>query len=239
MSRGVPIRAVIFDWGGTLTPWHGDIDHQREWLVYAKAYGAPDPHEMTDRIVAASHQAWAVARTEHRSATVESILGAAGVDLDAGDHAAGLRAHLDFWDEHTYTDPLVLPLWEQLRSNGIRVGVLSNTIWSRQHHRSIFERDGVAHLIDGDVYSSEIAWAKPHPEAFRHAAAAVDAAPESCVYVGDRPFEDVHGSQQVGMRAILVPHSDIPPEQQVETGAEPDAVAHTLDEVAAHVERWS
>jgi putative hydrolase of the HAD superfamily len=25
------VRAVIFDWGGTLTPWHG-IDHDELWL---------------------------------------------------------------------------------------------------------------------------------------------------------------------------------------------------------------
>ena len=88
--------------------------------------------------------------------------------------------------------------------------MLSNTIWTRDYHREVFERDGVLDLLDADVYSSEIPWVKPHPEVFRAACDAVGVEPEEGVYVGDRLFEDVHGPQQVGMRAIWMPHSDIP-----------------------------
>ena len=56
---------------------------------------------------------------------------------------------------------------------GIRVGVLSNTMWPRSAHERVFLRDQVLDLIDGAVYSSEIPWIKPHPEAFRAAMAAV------------------------------------------------------------------
>lgn len=69
----------------------------------------------------------------------------------------------------------------------------------------IFERDGVLHLVDGDVYSSETPWVKPRPEIFLAAAAAVGADPSACVYVGDRSYEDVHGPQSVGMRAVWIP----------------------------------
>ena len=89
------------------------------------------------------------------------------------------------------------------------------SIWSRDYHRGIFERDGVLNLVDGDVYSSETPWVKPRPEIFLAAAAAVGADPSACVYVGDRSYEDVHGPQSVGMRAVWIPHSDIPADQQV------------------------
>ena len=85
-------------------------------------------------------------------------------------------------------------------------------------------------LIDGDVYSSEIPWTKPSPHAF---AAAMDAVgvtdPARCVYVGDRLFDDIWGAQNAGMRAIHVPHSDIPPEQVGHTEGDPDAVVHRLE----------
>ena len=69
---------------------------------------------------------------------------------------------------------------------------------------------------DAAVYTSEIAPAKPHPEVLRAALGAVDVDDlRRPVYVGDRPYEDVHGAQRVGMRAVLVPHSDIPADQQV------------------------
>ena len=51
--------------------------------------------------------------------------------------------------------------------------MLSNTVWSRAEHERIFERDGMLDLIDGAVYTSEITWTKPHPEAFRAALDAV------------------------------------------------------------------
>jgi putative hydrolase of the HAD superfamily len=126
-----------------------------------------------------------------------------------------------------------------LRADGIRVGVLSNTIWDRDYHREIFERDGVLHLVDGDVYSSETPWVKPHPEIFLAAAAALRVDPTRCVYVGDRSYEDVHGPQAVGMRAIWIPHSDIPASQQVSHEATPDAVAHDLRDIADIVGAWS
>ena len=58
------------------------------------------------------------------------------------------------------------------------------------------------------------------------------------VYVGDRLFEDVLGSQEVGMRAIWVPHSDIPADQQVTVDVEPDGVATQLLDVLDIVDGW-
>lgn len=106
-------------------------------------------------------------------------------------------------EPHTLLDPDDPPLWEALRDRGIRIGVLFNTPWSREYHDSIFRRGGVLHLVDGAVYSSEIDVAKPHPDAFGAALASVQVTvPSQAVVVGDRPFEDVHGAQQVGMRAV-------------------------------------
>jgi putative hydrolase of the HAD superfamily len=90
-------------------------------------------------------------------------------------------------------------------------------------------------LIDGAVYTSEIDWTKPHPEAFRAAMAAVGVTdPEGCVFVGDRPFDDVHGAQRAGMRAVLVPNSDVPAHPAVA----PDAVISRLAELRPLLDRW-
>lgn len=229
------VEAVIFDWGGTLTPWH-DIDFEAEAMSYAAAYGEP---ALSQRLLEATAVAWARARAEHSSARIEEILVEAGADLHGAAHQAALAAYRVFWEPHTAIDPQVREVWEGLRDSGIRVGVLSNTIWDRSYHRGLFERDGVLDLIDGDVYSSEIPWVKPHHEAFRAAADAVRVDPAKCVYVGDRLFEDVHGPQQVGMRAIWIPHSVLPQEQVIPTDATPDAVAHELLDVLGVVRRWS
>jgi putative hydrolase of the HAD superfamily len=130
-------------------------------------------------------------------------------------------------------------MFEQLRSEGIKVGVLSNTIWPREWHEGIFRRDGVLHLIDGGVYTSELPWTKPSPRAFRAAMEAVGATdPARCVYVGDRLFDDVWGAQNAGLHAIHVPHSEIPPHQIGHTEGVPDAIARRLAEVPGIVKAW-
>jgi putative hydrolase of the HAD superfamily len=151
-----------------------------------------------------------------------------------------MEAYLEGWEPHTHTDPDVVPMFEELRADGIKVGVLSNTMWPREHHEAVFRRDGVLHLVDGAVYTSETASGKPHADAFLAAMAAVGMTDASrVVFVGDRPWDDVHGAQQVGMRAILVPHSDIPELQQVPVDVTPDAVVQRLGDVLAVVRAWN
>ncbi len=236
MGGSSGIDAVIFDWGGTLTQWH-DIDFHAESMALAQAVVDAD-HDVEvsrDRLHRAGSVVWGRSRDHQQSSTVADLFDVAGLA-----HDPDLLAHYyAFWEPHTRTDPEVAPLWTALRERGIAVGVLSNTIWPREVHEGIFERDGVRHLIDGDVYSSEIAWTKPSPRAFEAAMAAVGATdPGRCVYVGDRLFDDIWGAHNAGLRAIHVPHSDIPPEQVGHTEGEPDAVAHELGDVLRAVDGW-
>jgi putative hydrolase of the HAD superfamily len=230
------IDAVIFDWGGTLTSWH-DIDFHAESLALAQAVVNADHDVEVSR--ARLHQAgdtiWGRSRDHQQSSSVADLFTEAGLEHDPD----LLTAYFEFWEPHTLTDPDVGPLWEALRAGGIKVGVLSNTIWPRAWHEGFFRRDGVVHLIDGDVYTSEIPWTKPSPHAFRAAMDAVGASdPSRCVYVGDRLFDDVWGAQNAGLRAIHVPHSVIPPTQIGHSEGTPDAVVHRLAEIPAVLDGW-
>ncbi len=230
---GVGIDAVVFDWGGTLTPWHV-IDFAAE--AQALALAALDAHpEAHLDLQVANQTVWARSKDAQRSATLADVFTEAGLSHDE----SLLTAYREFWEPHTQTDPDVPGLLAALRADGLRVGVLSNTVWPRAWHEDVFRRDGVLDLIDGAVYTSEVPWTKPSPEAFRAAARAVGVEdPARCVFVGDRLFDDIWGAAQVGMRTILVPHSDIPPEQVGHSRGEPDAVVHRLAEVQAVVRGW-
>jgi putative hydrolase of the HAD superfamily len=222
----VPVDAVIFDWGGTLTPWH-DIDVRESWRSVADEETAARLHE-------AELGAWAASRDEQRSATLADVIAAAGADV------ASMAGYHDWWEPHTYTDPDVPELFAGLRQRGMRIGVLSNTLWPRAEHERIFARDEILALVDGAVYTSEIAWTKPHPNAFRAALAAVGVAdPTRAVFVGDRPFDDIHGAKAIGMRAVLVPHSRIPAEQHGPVVGEPDAVITRLAELLPIIDGWA
>ena len=230
------IEAVLFDWGGTLTRWH-DVDFHAESFALAQAVVNTDHDhdEITTRLLAAGDVVWGRSRDHQQSATIGDLFDEAGLEHDP----ALLSAYFDFWEPHTTTDPDVRPTWEALQGMGLRVGVLSNTVWPREWHRGFFERDGVLDLIDGDVYTSEVPWTKPSPEAFAAAAAAVGVSdPARCVYVGDRLFDDIWGARSAGMRAIHVPHSTIPSTQVGHTEGEPDAVVQRLAEIPDVVRRW-
>jgi putative hydrolase of the HAD superfamily len=224
----VTVAAVVFDWGGTLTPWH-TIELADAW----KACGLGD--DAAGRLVAAEDTVWARARETQRSGTIDEVFAAAGVSAGP----AEMAAYYAWWEEHTFTDPDVAPLWEALRSRGIRIGVLSNTLWPRTEHDRVFRRDRVAGLIDAAVYTSEIEWTKPHPAAF---AAVLDAlggvAPQDAVFVGDRLWDDISGARGVGMRAVLLPHSAIPADQEGPVRGEPDAVVDRLAELLPLVDGW-
>jgi putative hydrolase of the HAD superfamily len=227
----VTVSAVIFDWGGTLTPWH-TIDHDELWrAICAPHYDHDQVADTVAMLRSAENHLWGIAEREQRSATLDELFARAGVQPSEEFIDGYFRA----WEQHTFTDPEAVEVLLELRRRGIKIGVLSNTMWPRARHERIFTRDGVIALIDGAVYSSEIPWTKPHPEAFRAAMAAVGVTcPRDCVYVGDRPFDDVYGAQQAGLRTVLIPNSDVPPF----AGAEPDATIGRLGELIAVIDRW-
>ena len=89
------VEAVVFDWGGTLTPWH-EVDLPEQWRVFAReVHGIPvdspdvpqedldEAHRLADRILAVESAAWRRGREEHSSAALVDILDAAGVDAEA------------------------------------------------------------------------------------------------------------------------------------------------------------
>ncbi|WP_131743221.1 HAD family hydrolase [Actinomadura roseirufa] len=229
------VEAVIFDWGGTLTPWH-DIELADMWHAICSAHLPPEDVEKVSAALAdAELELWRRGTDEHRSATLTEVFELAGVEPTE----ALLDTHFDTWTPHTHTDPVVPELFRTLRERGIKVGILSNTMCTRDWHERVFARDDVLHLLDGAVYSSEIPWTKPHAEAFRTAMEAVGATdPSACVFVGDRPYDDIHGAKAAGLRAVQIWHQTTHAFSRPGL-TPPDALIHDLDELLPHVERWA
>ena len=50
----------------------------------------------------------------------------------------------------------------------------------------------------------------------------------------DRPYDDIHGAKSAGMRAVLIPNSDVPPFEE----AIPDAVITRLSELPPLLDVW-
>ena len=231
------LDAVIFDWGGTLTPWKS-VDPLDAWRLYAGALHPDDAAhaaEAARRLHEAELMRWAGVRDERRAFTTAHVL----EDAAARHDTAALDAYREFWVQATHTDPEAAPMLAVLRERGLRLGVLSSTPWPAAWHEEWLRRDGVLDLFDACVWSSDLPVTKPHPDAFRAVLDALGVAdPARAVYVGDRPYDDISGAKGVGMRAVLVPHSDIPPDQQVPVDVAPDAVVEHLADLPGLIADW-
>ncbi|WP_312858081.1 HAD family hydrolase [Pseudonocardia pini] len=239
MSGG--IEAVVFDWGGTLTPWV-TMDFAAGWRTYTEILHASEPdraREVAELLAAADTGRWAAVKDGAKAFHLGEVLADAAIDTSSELHGKALEAYREFWVQATHTDPEAAPMLARLKERGIKLGVLSSTMWPGEWHEEWLRRDGVLDLFDGVTWSSDLEFTKPHPEAFHAALAAVGATdPTRCVYVGDRPYDDISGAKGIGMRAVLVPHSDIPVEQQVPVDVEPDAVIHRLAELPELIRAW-
>jgi putative hydrolase of the HAD superfamily len=100
-----------------------------------------------------------------------------------------------------------LPVLEELRRYGLRLGLVSNT------GRDL-EAFVVHHRLDVDVAIGSRAhgYTKPAPTIFRAALEALDTEPERTAMVGDSLEDDVEGAAALGMRAILLDRDGRHPE---------------------------
>lgn len=229
------VSAVVFDLGGTLTTPGPPLDAAEPWRRYAAAARLSDPAAAVERLLAAEHTAWLACRDDHLSFTFQRILDAAGVPFDP----RGTAAYRGAWDPVTRADPNAVTVLTALARRGLRIGLLSNTVWPADWHREALRRDGLFALFDATVFSSDLAVAKPHAEAFGAVLRALGGLPPgACVHVGDRLFEDVLGASRAGLRTILLPGTSVPSGHHVPVAAEPDARVPALSDVPGVVEGW-
>ena len=231
------VEAVIFDWGGTLSVFV-ESELVDAWRLAARHLAPDREDELTERLLAVEAAFWATTATHQRSATLADLLTAAtrelGLDVaEALLEEAAVR-HLDAWTDHIRHDPDAAPTIAALRERDLPIGLLSNTHWPRAFHERFLERDGLAQLIDARLYTSEMPFQKPHPDAFAAALQALDVDdPARAVFVGDRPWDDVAGAKGAGLRAILRPNPFVEPH-----AVEPDAVIEGLPDLVPLVDAW-
>jgi HAD superfamily hydrolase (TIGR01549 family) len=101
----------------------------------------------------------------------------------------------------------VFPVFDQLRSYSLRLGLVSNGIRDLSQFVAHHRLD-----VDAIVDSRSHGWVKPHPTIFQAALERLGVAAGEAVMVGDSPAEDVDGARAIGMRGILVDRNGRYPE---------------------------
>jgi putative hydrolase of the HAD superfamily len=127
--------------------------------------------------------------------------------------------HFELYDD-------VPEVLRELSSQGLRIGLISNTHRCLASFQTHFELQG---LISATVSSSQHGFMKPHPSIFRAALQLIDVEPAEGVMVGDSVRQDVEGAMRAGMRAVLLHRGhSVPPALANELGA---PVIRTLREL--------
>lgn len=152
-----------------------------------------------------------------------------GVEVSAEQAEAFWSAtYLGFaaWGYQLYPD--TLETLGRLRSLGIPAGLVSNS-WSgsRLHLPDLASLGITGQLLDVFIFSADVGRAKPHPEPFRRALAALAVAPGDAAFVGDDLKADMGGGKALGMTTVwkLNGRQDVPPAPEV------DYKIHNLGEI--------
>ncbi|MCH7712840.1 MAG: HAD family hydrolase [Chloroflexi bacterium] len=94
-----------------------------------------------------------------------------------------------------------LPALESLKSQGYRLGVLSNL---RRDMGPLCKKLGISQYLDFCINSAEAGAEKPHAPIFLAALKRVSVEPGEAVHVGDQYHSDVLGARGVGIHPVLI-----------------------------------
>jgi putative hydrolase of the HAD superfamily len=230
------LRAVLFDLDDTLLDYSGGAD--RCWAEACAAH-APGAGLDPARLLAALDEvkAWFWADPErHRRERVD-MLGAWRKIVQAalercGGAVDGLATRIatDFAERRRAgwrLFPDALAALEALQRRGVALALVTNG-------DARFQRDKIARWDLGRffrcvVIEGEFGCGKPDPRVFRHALAALGAAPAQAWMVGDNLAWDIAGAQAVGIRAAWIDRR----RQGLPTagGVVPNRVLHSLTDI--------
>ncbi len=239
-----PIRAVVFDMGGTLENLYYDDATRQEATRGLHALLCKldlDPGLSLPDLQAAvlggikAYQAWREkSEAELPPARVWREYIFPNHNLSQERLAAAAEDITFFYETHYHVRslrPEAPAVLEALRKQGFRLAIISNIISQRLVQRKLAEY-GIAHYFDPVVTSSNLGWRKPNARIFKETARLMQLPPAACAYVGDTVSRDVIGARRAGYGLAIQIKSFLTDKADHGTGgALPDAVIHDLMQV--------
>ena len=94
-----------------------------------------------------------------------------------------------------------------LAYRGYRVAVVSNTFFPGTYFQAVVSELGLQGHIHSFVSSADVGLLKPNPAPFLRALADLGIEPHDAIFVGDSLQTDIPGARNAGMRAVLLQRS--------------------------------
>jgi putative hydrolase of the HAD superfamily len=231
------VKAVFFDLGGTLLHGRGlgvpmDLGFKGAKAAYdqLRAAGVKLPmYPIYLAKVAAAFMAMGAAGSGLKELDIKQELRRFYEDMGAKLSGKQLDETIAAWHgpfaAEMRLDPKAVSALETLSARGIRMGVITNSVWPESLISLYLEKLNAKRFFEVIVSSANVGFRKPSPTIFEMALKRLGVAPSECAYVGDRRKEDVVGAQQAGMRSVLLKKDGVADDP----GPEPDLLIHSLE----------
>ncbi|HEU4480656.1 MAG TPA: HAD family hydrolase [Actinomycetota bacterium] len=206
MKRLDGIQAVTYDCWGTLLQdrdWEGATALRVSALRRFLDINEDDAKALLDEAWAKHDEAWKQVETFGPGRMAAYCLEARGIFDDEP-----IRALTREFEEASLQGGEkgvdgALETLAELRSRGIRIGLVCDTGFSSGHVvRKLLEDAGLAEHIETFCFSDEVGTPKPGNEIFLKALANLGVRPPESVHIGDLKRTDIAGAHDIGMHAI-------------------------------------
>jgi len=245
------LKAIIFDLDETLLDWRGKSvsweDHYNHHLGLLFEYVQQNLHPLQDRaaftgaVYTEVTAAWSEARHTNQAPHFGDILleslSNLGVPAQRLDREECLQAfrYAPMPGIKPFAD--VIPELENLRSLGLRLGLVTNSMHPMHLRDRELEATGLLPFFEDTasrISAADVGFLKPDARIFHHALQVLGIATEEAVFVGDNLEADILGAQGVGIKAVLRHNDDTPPPN----GIVPDGVIRNLHELHPLLDAW-
>jgi putative hydrolase of the HAD superfamily len=194
------VRAVLFDFGGTLDA--DGVTWRERFFRLWRAEGEDIARDRFDRAFYAADDALVgtLSPTLPLADTVGRLARGIGKGLGTADAALPGRIAERFYRDARERLQSSAQLFERL-SLRYRLGVVSNFYGNLA---AVCREAGIGSFLSAAVDSAVVGHSKPHAAIFQAALARLQVEPLKSLFVGDSPERDMVGARGVGMRHVLL-----------------------------------
>lgn len=240
------IRAILFDFGGTLMygrqDWTPLVAKADEALTdYLRSNGMEVslntfPTEFRKRLDDYFKQREQDLLETTYTFVLRELLREKGYD-DVS--SAVLRSALDRLFSVTQTNWALeedaTPTLQKLRVKGYNLGIISNA-GDDEDVQQLARRFGITEYFDFILTSASCSYRKPHPRIFELALSNWYCPPNEAVMVGDNLDADIRGAQEVGIYGVWI-NRRVSPDMENQEQVQPDASLSSLSELPTALDK--
>ncbi len=192
-------KAVVFDFYGTLSDPHVELDRAAAYAATGRALGVDGDDFWREMWRSFSERV--VGGLGSTRETLDVIARRCGSRPSDRQLDQALVLHLETAETLRSPRPGGLEVLDRIRFAGLQIGLLSDC---SSELAEAWETTPYAPRIDAAVFSWRLGVRKPDPRAFLEVTSALDVAPSDCWYVGDGGSRELWGANRLGMTTVLV-----------------------------------